>query len=689
MSDPHSSSATGQEPQRPHARSKNEKEELGLDPAAASLTDDDTLVLRRHHRPYTAERLRKVVTGQRSIHPGLVPGISVDDTDREYRTNKPVFAIALGLSLAVIIWAFINPTQVNSVGIGLQTWVVSNLGWLFTVTIVGLAVFMLVIGYGPTGRIRLGADDSEPEFSTGTWISMLFAAGLGIGLIFYGPMEPLIHFRTIPPAYQGIEAGSTDALGAAVAQAILHQASFPWVIYSFVGGAIAYSAYRRGRLPLISAIFEPVFPDAPNHPVGRIIDVFAVIVTLFGTALSLGIGALQVRTGMSLLTGQPLEGNGAVAVIISVLTVVFTFSAVSGVKTGIRILSNTNMGLVIFMALFVVAFGPTVFLLDLVPTSFMTFVKTIPDYFAVSPSQGQEEAEFVTAWTILYWAWWTSWSPFVGMFIAKISQGRSLREYVTATIFAPALISALWYIFFGGTAMWMDLKDKAIEIVGSGENVMFDLFANMPLSLVMQTVTLLAIIIFFTTAGDSTTNVLGSMSQNGRAVPSNSVTIIWGATLGLLALSLLIAGGQDALSGLQAITVSGSVPFVLIIWGIAYCWGRELKNDPVLIRRTYAREAIRKGVIRGIDEHGDDFVFGVDRVRGYQGAGADFDSEDQSLTDWYTEHSTATVVERRELAHAESELKSSEDAGVEESLRQDRGSVGEAGLAGNAETTEK
>ncbi|WP_018297408.1 BCCT family transporter [Corynebacterium lubricantis] len=605
--------------------------------------EDETIVLRRHNRIYPRpqlERMRKAVTGERSIHPALVPGISVEETDRSHPTNRVVFLVALTVSLAVVAWAFISPDSINAFGVAAQSWVVQNLGWAFTLTVLGATIFMLVVGYGPTGNIRLGSDDSGPEFSTLTWISMLFAAGLGIGLIFYGPMEPLTHFNNLPPAFDGedIASGTRAAAEPGIATGILHQGSFPWVLYSFVGGAIAYSAYRRGRLPLISGVFEPVFPDAPNHPVGKIIDIFAVLVTLFGTATSLGIGALQIQTGTSIVTGNDLSGNGIVVAIIAILTVLFTFSAVTGVKKGVRILSNVNMALVVAMAGFVFILGPTVFLLDLIPSTLMTFVSHVPEFFAVAPSQGAVEAEFVTAWTMLFWAWWISWSPFVGMFFAKISKGRTLRQYVTVTVFAPASITALWFIIFGGTSIWQVLNGLELEIKESGENVMFDLFGNLPLGPFMQVVTLIAIAIFFVTAGDSTTNVLGSMSQNGRPVPSRSVTIIWGAALGLIAMALLLAGGQNALSGLQSIMVASSIFFVVIIWGMGWSWAHDLRNDPLIIRRKYGLEAIRQGVKRGIDEHGDDFVFGTDRVASEEGAGAKFDSEDEALTEWYTEH---------------------------------------------------
>ncbi|QGU06668.1 Glycine betaine transporter BetP [Corynebacterium occultum] len=580
--------------------------------------------------------LRKASSGERSIHPALVPGISVDDTDTPFPTNKVVFAVALLASLSIFIWAMISPEGLNTVGTTMQGWVVANFGWLFSSLVILIMIFMFVIGFGPTGRIRLGADDSEPDYSTTSWISMLFAAGLGIGLIFYGPMESLVHFITPPPA-SDLQAESTDLVVQALSQAILHQASMAWGIYALVGGALAYASYRRGRLPLISSLFEPVFPNGNNRVAGKIIDIFAVLVTLFGTATSLGIGALQIQTGTSIVTGRDLSGDGFLIVTITVLTIIFIFSAVSGVKKGIRMLSNANMFLVIALSLFALLTGPTVFLLDLVPATMLNFFAGLPEMLSVYPSEGQVEQEFLQSWTTLLWAWWISWSPFVGMFIAKISRGRTLRQFVTVVILVPAAISSMWFIIFGGSTIHQRMEGLGMGIIGSGENVMFDLMGHLPFSIVTSILVLIAIIIFFTTAADSATNVMGSMSQSGRAVPSKPVTIVWGAALGLVAMSLLLAGGQNALSGLQSIMVTCALPFAFILVGVMISWAIDLRNDPLIIRRGYALRAIRQGVAQGIEEHGDDFVFGVTEVSEEDGAGANFDSEDPALTDWYTD----------------------------------------------------
>lgn len=577
------------------------------------------------------------------IHPGLVPGISVEDTGARFPTRRSVFIIALVVSLAVLAWAIIAPGNLNAVGTTMQTWVVTNFGWLFNTTVVAIVLFMLVVGFGPTGKIRLGADDSVPEYSVLSWISMLFAAGLGIGLIFYGPLEPLSHFLTPPPSTDA-EPGSSGAVLAAMTDAFLHQATLAWCIYALVGGALAYAAYRRGRLPLISSLFEPVFPNGNNRFLGKIIDVFAVLVTLFGTATSLGIGALQIRTGTSIITGQEL-GNSFVVIAITILTVVFTISAVAGIKKGIRLLSNANMALVVSLAVFALLAGPTVFLLDLLPASLIAFVGNMPEMLSVFASQGPEEQAYLTAWTTLYWAWWISWSPFVGMFIAKISKGRSLRQFVTVVIFVPSTISICWFTIFGGNAIWMNRNGMDMAVEGAGENVMFDLLGNLPFSPVTWIVCLVAILVFFVTAADSASNVMGSMSQSGRPVPAKPVTIVWAVALGAIALFLLLAGGRNALSGLQSIMVTWALPFTIILIGVMISWSLDLRNDPLMIRRRYAQEAIKRGVRRGIDEHGDDFVFGTAKVAESEGAGAGFESDNPALTEWYTESAALEIEE--------------------------------------------
>ncbi len=574
-------------------------------------------------------------------HPGLVPGIGVERTKVTFPTNVAVFVGAVAVVIAIAAWAFVAPENLSLVGSNSLAWVTSNFGWLFGALAIAIALFMLAVGFGRTGGIRLGADDEEPEYSTASWISMLFAAGLGIGLLFYGPLEPLTYFQAPSPS-QSVEGGTVEAALPALAQTYLHWGPIAWSFYALVGGAIAYSSYRRGRPPLISALFEPVFPGSSNRILGRFIDFFAILVTLFGTAVSLGIGALQIRSGVSVISGWSPEGNMFLIGVIALLTALFIASAVSGIKRGIRLLSNTNMLLTGLLGLFTLVVGPTVFILNFLPTSLVEFFRQIPAMMTLNANDGPEAVEFLGTWTTYYWAWWVSWTPFVGMFIAKISRGRTLREFVTTIVLVPTAIVIGWFTVYGSTAMWMTMNGNDLQPGGTSEEVFFRLLQNLPLGMVTSAIALIAVVIFFVTAADSASIVMASMSQGGRPEPAKWVTVIWGLLLGLIAVSLLLIGGETALSGLQSIMVVSALPFAFIVIGVMVCWAKDLHTDPYIIRSRYARAAIAQGVRRGIDEYGDDFVFGASEVAADEGAGAGFDSEDPTLTDWYVD-ATETV----------------------------------------------
>ncbi|MBC9944142.1 BCCT family transporter [Leucobacter sp. cx-328] len=597
-------------------------------------------------QPNSTKRLARAFTGVNDTtqipHPALLPGIGVEQTATRFPTNKFVLGGAVVVTLAVISWAFIAPDNLLDVGSTSLTWVTMNFGWLFGALAIVAALFMVIVGYGRTGGIRLGADDEEPEYSTTSWVSMLFAAGLGIGLLFYGPLEPLTYFQSPAPS-QSVVGGTPAAALPAMAQTILHWGPIAWAFYALVGGAIAYSTFRRGRAPLISALFEPVFPGSSHRVLGRLIDFFAIVVTLFGTAVSLGIGALQIQSGFMLVTGLGDMGNMFLIGSIAILTALFIASAVSGVKRGIRILSNTNMFLTGMLGLFVLIAGPTVFLLNYMPASLVEFVNQLGAMLSLNANDGPEAVDFLGAWTTYYWAWWVSWTPFVGMFIAKISRGRTLREFVTVVVFVPSAIVIAWFVVYGGTAIWMAQQGVDLQAGGTSEEVLFQLLQRLPLGMITSVIAMIAVIIFFVTAADSASIVMASMSQSGRPEPAKWVTVLWGLLLGTIAASLLLAGGRTALSGLQSIMVVSALPFAIIVIGIMISWAKELRTDPFIIRRRYAKAAIAQGVRRGIDEYGDDFVFGTSEVPAEEGAGAGFDSEDPALTEWYIDATTGPI----------------------------------------------
>nr|WP_203137089.1 BCCT family transporter [Microbacterium sp. JZ31] len=583
---------------------------------------------------------RKPVTDlvREVTHPALIPGIGVEDTNRTFSTNWTVFGIAGALVLAVVIWGFAAPQSISDAGSASLGWVMENFGWLFSLLAIAVVVFMMVVGYGRTGGIRLGADDEAPEFSTVSWIAMLFSAGMGIGLLFWGPAEPLTYFLTVPPGFEA-EAGSRDAMHLALAQSFLHWGPMAWAFYALVGGAIAYAAYRRGRAPLISAIFSPIFKERTEGWAGAIIDVFAIIVTLFGTAVTLGMGALQIARGAEFVTGIGPLGNGAIIAIVTVLTAAFVISAVSGIKRGIRILSNINMVIALVIGVLLFALGPALLLLNMVPASVSALFAELWTMLMRNPAQGEDAATFVNSWTNYYWAWWISWTPFVGMFIAKISRGRTLREFITVVIVVPAVVCIVWFGVMGGSAMYFDeLTGTVGQAMADGgtEAVLFAVLDQLPIGLLLSVLAMISIVLFFVTSADSAAIVMGSMSQRGKPEPSTWVTITWGVLLGAAALALLLAGGETALSGLQSIMVVTALPFAVIVIGIMIAWARELATDPYIMRRRFARAAIAQGVRLGIEEHGDDFVFGATEVAPDQGAGAAIDTEDPSLVEWYT-----------------------------------------------------
>lgn len=544
------------------------------------------------------------------VHPALD---AVPDEQRVERgLDRVVFGVTAVIAVAFLVWGFVSTESLASASGSALDWVMRSTGWLFVLTASGFVVFVLWLALGKFGRIPLGRDDEDPEFSTVSWVAMMFSAGMGIGLMFYGVSEPVTFF-TDPPPGTG-EAGTPRAAETAMATTLFHWTLHPWAIYAVVGLTIAYGVYRKGRAQLVSAAFEPLLGRHAHGAGGKVIDMFAIFATLFGSAASLGLGALQIRSGLQIVGGIGEVGNGLLVAIIAVLTAAFVLSAVSGVARGIQYLSNINMVLAVLLALFLFVVGPTVFILNLLPSSIGTYLGDLPTMAARTGAEGPETAEWLQSWTIFYWAWWLSWTPFVGMFIARISRGRTIRQFVTGVLLVPSLISLVWFAIFGGTAI--DLQSDGVDIAGAEglESQLFTTLEQFPWATVTGILVMVLVGIFFVSGADAASIVMGTLSERGTTEPRKPTVVFWGIATGAVAAVMLLVGGAEALSGLQTITIVAALPFVLVMIGLAVSLVKDLRQDPLVVRRQYAVDAVEQAVVAGVTEHGDDFALSIEAV---------------------------------------------------------------------------
>lgn len=559
---------------------------------------------------------------RRVDHPALEPRI-IRKQDK-LGIDWIVFGITAVLSLAFVLWGVISTSSLSDASASGLDWVVTNTGWLFALASTGFVFFVIWLAASKYGNIPLGADGEEPEFRTISWIAMMFSAGMGIGLMFWGAAEPLAHYITPPPGTG--EAGNDSATRTAMATTLFHWTLHPWAIYTVAGLAIGYGVFRKGRGLTISAVFEPLIGKRQvNGPVGKVIDIFAIFATLFGSATSLGLGALQIASGAKIVGWADDVTNTVLVLIIVVLTICFIFSAVSGVEKGIQWLSNTNMVLAFVLALFVFVLGPTIFILNLVPTSLGTYLHHMMEYSARTNAQGEHGIKsWLSGWTIFYWAWWVSWTPFVGMFIARISRGRTIREFVTGVLLVPSTVSLIWFAIFGGAAIKAQEMGATLDKFGDGEeSTLFALLDSMPWAGVTSILVMVLVAIFFVSGADAASIVMGSLSERGTLEPNKFTVVFWGVATGAAAAIMLTIGGEDSLTGLQQITIIAALPFVLIMIGMAVALVKDLQTDPMAVRRAYAREALKQAVVAGVKEHGDDFVLSIDHAEPGEGIDRD------------------------------------------------------------------
>jgi choline/carnitine/betaine transport len=553
----------------------------------------------------------KSPNGRPDAHPIFAVPIDDELHSRNRGLDKVVFGVTAVIAIGFLVWGFVSTSSLAGASTTALGWIMDNTGWLFALTASGFVVFVLWLALGRFGSIPLGCDDEEPEFRTISWVAMMFSAGMGIGLMFFGVAEPLTHFATPPPGTGA--PGNPNAVQTAMATTLFHWTLHPWAIYAVVGLAIAYGVYRKGRMQLISSAFEPLLGNRANGMGGKVIDMLAIFATLFGSAASLGLGALQIRSGLHIVAGVSETGNTVLIVIITVLTVAFVLSAVSGVARGIQWLSNINMVLAIMLALFVFVVGPTVFILNLLPTSLGSYFQDLAMMSARTGAEGADVNTWLQSWTIFYWAWWISWTPFVGMFIARISRGRTIRQFVTGVLLVPSVVSLVWFCVFGGAAI--NVQQGGVDLAGQSsiEQQLFSLLDQYPIAIIASVLVMLLVAIFFVSGADAASIVMGSLSERGTIKPSRGTVIFWGIAMGAVAAVMLLVGGKDALNGLQTITIIAALPFVLVMVGLAVALVKDLRQDPLMVRRRYASEAVDSAVVHGVMEHGDDFMISVEK----------------------------------------------------------------------------
>ena len=502
--------------------------------------------------------------------------------------HSKVFLISAGTILLFVLLTLALQEQAAEAFTGVRGWLTSNMAWFFISAANIFVLLCLALVISPLGKVRIGGKEAVPDYTYLGWFSMLFAAGMGIGLMFYGVAEPMGHFSA---AFEGITVGATgertdwaplggaagdatESLRLGMAATIFHWGLHPWGIYAIVALSLAIFAYNKG-LPLsVRSIFYPLLGERIWGWPGHVIDILAVFATMFGLVTSLGLGAQQAGAGMNLLFGIPNTNLTLVLLIIAIIRVAL-WSVVSGVDKGVQRLSKINIGLAFLLLLFVITFGPTLGILEGFFRNLGSYASYLP---ALANPVGREDANFSQGWTAFYWAWWISWSPFVGMFIARISRGRTVREFLIAVTLVPSAVSVLWMTAFGGTAIDQLLTDNFTGVQDAAlELQLFAMLGQLPLSAITSFIGVVLVIMFFITSSDSGSLVIDAITAGGKINAPVGQRIFWTILEGVLAIALLLGGGLVAL---QAMAVSTGLPFTIVLLAGCVAIVKGLMSEP-------------------------------------------------------------------------------------------------------------
>ncbi len=470
-----------------------------------------------------------------------------------------VFIVSLFLVAGFGGWGLIDPEGMSSTSLSFTTFMLTSIGWYWLLISTGFLILAGFLALGPYGRVKLGDDDEEPEFTTVSWIAMLFAGGMGAGLIFWGVAEPLYHFRDPP----GTPGETADAARAAFVLTNLHWGLHAWSIYGVCAMVIAYFTFRKKKKPLISTPIEALFPGAGGERLGQIANVLGVFAVVFGLAGSLTMGTLQIRAGLGELLGTPLNFGMSLAVMLTMYATYMTSTSV-GVDRGIKLLSNINMAIAVLMVVYVAVLGPTAFIFETLVDSLGTYLTQLPGLsFHLLPFEGLQE--WTASWTLTYMIWWLAWGPFVGIFIARISRGRTIREFCAGVIIVPTLFSLFWFAVLGGAGIFIELFGGGgiAELVSQDVSRAFFVFLDFfPFGQMLGFVALFLIFIFLVTSADSGSFVLSMMTSDGQLNPPLPYKLVWGTLVAVLTVAILFSGSVEVA---KAMAVTGAIPFSVVL----------------------------------------------------------------------------------------------------------------------------
>ncbi len=488
--------------------------------------------------------------------------------------HPTVFFGSAGLIILMVVGSLLSLDTAGTFFADLQGMIAESAGWFFVLVVNVFLLFGLVVLLSPAGRIRLGGDDAKPSFSYASWFAMLFSAGMGIGLLFFSVAEPLYHF--VDPPHADVIAGTSEAAVAAMRTTYFHWGLHAWGIYALVGLALAYFSFNRGLPLTLRSAFVPLLGDRVHGPLGSVIDILAVVATLFGVATSLGIGVQQVNAGLDYLFGIAQTPSTQVILIV-IITGMATASVVSGLDKGIRRLSEFNVAVALLLLLFVLLAGPTLFELN-------GWVQNMGQYaqrfLALSTwTETYQGTKWQNGWTVFYWAWWIAWSPFVGMFIARISRGRTIREFMLGVLLVPTLVTFLWLSLFGNAALHQELfggGGLAAVVQDNMPVALFELFKTMPGGTIASGLGVIVVVTFFVTSSDSGSLVIDIITAGGNTNPPMPQRIFWALLEGGVAAALLLGGGLVAL---QTASITTGLPFAFVL--LLMCWslGKALRAD--------------------------------------------------------------------------------------------------------------